>query len=143
MRHNTTLDYIKYNERRLTVKVEIDVVLNVGSRSKIDELNFRLVMARHGDQKIFIFDVSMNNASAVASQNGVQHLFGKISGQRLFQEAMIVDEVKQIFGAQGSLQDQYEGIWHLVEIQQTNHPWNIGDFSQQANFQRNDFLFFL
>jgi hypothetical protein len=104
-------------QRFLTFEFGVESVLEISSRSEIDEFEIESFKI---DQKILVLDVSMDDSFSVASQNCFDNLSEKVSGQLLFQDALLGDEVEEVFAAGGLLHDVDEGVVTLVEVEESD-----------------------
>jgi len=117
----------------LTFEFGVESVLEISSRSEIDEFEIESFKI---DQKILVLDVSMDDSFSVASQNCFDNLSEKVSGQLLFQDALLGDEVEEVFAAGGLLHDVDEGVVTLVEVEESDDAADRLNLWKEFQFQR-------
>lgn len=119
---------------RLTIKVGVEAVLQVGSGAKVNELQFQGLQV---DEKVLILDVSVDDAFPVAGDDGFDHLAEKVSGKLFFQHALLRDEVKEILARLRPLHHNDEGVVALKAINELDHPRQSRYDVHKADFQGN------
>ena len=117
---------------RLTVKVSESDFFVEGARAEVDQLE---LAGLEVDQQVLVLDVSVDDASPVASQDGLNHLPEEASGQLLFKNSFLGDEVKEVLSRGWSLHDKDEGVWSLKEVEELDHSLNILDAVQQLQLK--------
>lgn len=118
----------------LTVKVRVDTVFQVGTRSKVDQLQ---VQCPHVNQKVFVFDVAMDDSLVVAGNHGLNDLAEKVPGQLLLQLSVFRDEVEQVLAGRWFLHDVDEGVVTFIKVDEFDDPRNNLHLGQQLELQRN------
>ena len=76
-----------------TVKVGVGVLLVVGARPEVDELELARLEVH---DEILVLDVAVHDTLAVARQHGLHHLAEEAPGQLLLQHPLLRDQVKQV-----------------------------------------------
>ena len=117
----------------LTVKVGVDSVLQIGAGPKVDQFQ---VEALEVDEKVFILDVAVDDALAVAGNDGLNNLAEKVASKLLLQHALLSDEVKQVLARSWLLHDIDEGVMALIEVQELDYSRDGLDLPQELELQR-------
>ena len=90
-------------------------------------------------QDVLVLDVTMDDSSLLARQDGVDNLLEKPLCHLFFQDTSLCDEVKQVFAVWGTLHDEDERVGPLVKVHQADDSGDSRYISEQANFQGNRF----
>ena len=117
---------------QLTIKVSESVIFVEGAGAKVDQFEFARLEV---DQEVLVLDVSVDDASPVASQDCLDHLAEEAPGQLLFKNSFLCDEVKEVLSRGRSLHDKDEGVWSLKEVKELDHSLNILDAVQQLQLK--------
>ncbi len=114
----------------LTVKVGVEAVPQVGAGPKVDELQ---VEAFQVHQQVLVLDVTVDDAAAVAGDDGLNHLAEEAAGQLLLQHPLLSDVVKEVLAGLRPLHDNDVGVMALKTVNQPDHSRQTGDGTHQAN----------
>ena len=79
----------------------------------------------------------MDDSFSVASQNCFNNLSEEISGQLLFQDALLGDEVEEVFAAGRLLHDVDEGVVTFVEVEKSDDSGDGLNLRQKFQLQGN------
>jgi len=104
------------------VKVGVGVLLVVGARPEVDELELARLEVH---DEVLVLEVAVHDALAVAGQHGLHHLAEEAPSELLLQHPLLRDQVEQVLGGCGSLHDVDEGVRALVEVQELDDPLNV------------------
>ena len=119
---------------QLTIKVSESVIFVEGAGAKVDQFEFARLEV---DQEIFVLDVSVDDASPVASQDCLDHLPEEAPGQLLFKNSFLCDEVKEVLARLGPLHDNDEGVMALEVVDESDNAGDVGDPVHEADLQGN------
>jgi len=103
------------------VKVCVSTVLQVGSRSEVNQFQFQGAKIH---EQVFIFEIPVDHSFAVASNDGLNNLPEEVPGQLFFQLPALGDEVKEIFARRGFVHDINKGVVSFIEVEQLNDSRN-------------------
>jgi len=78
----------------------------------------------------------MDDTSAVALEDGLDHLAEEVLGQGFRQGTAFRDEVEQILRGFCTLHDQHEDVLRVARVQQPHHAADVRYLPQQTRFQR-------
>ena len=88
---------------QLTIKVSESVIFVEGAGAKVDQFEFARLEV---DQEVLVLDVSVDDASPVASQDCLDHLAEEAPGQLLFKNSFLGDEVEKVLSRGWSFHDK-------------------------------------
>ena len=94
------------------------------SRPEINQLQ---IQSLEIDQEIFILDIPMNDPLPMTSDDGLDDLLEELPGQLLLHDALLSDEVEEVFAGLRSLHHDDVGIVALETVDQTDNTRKIGD----------------
>ena len=117
---------------RLTVKVSEGVFFIEGARAEVDQLE---LAGLEVDQQVLVLDVSVDDPSPVAGQDGLDHLPEEAASQLLFEDSLLGDEVEEVLSRGGPLHHKDEGVRSLEEVEELDHSLDILDAVQQLQLK--------
>ena len=80
-----------------TVKVGVGVLLVVGARPEVDELELARLEVH---DEVLVLEVAVHDALAVAGQHGLHHLAEEAPSELLLQHPLLRDQVEQVLAQQ-------------------------------------------
>jgi hypothetical protein len=121
-------------KRYLTFKFCVESVFEIGAGAEVDQLQ---VEGLQIDQQVLVLNVSVDDTLSVASQNSLDHLPEKNSGQLFLQDALLGDEVEEVLAVGGLLHHVDEGVVALVEVKQPDDTVDGLNLRQELELKRN------
>ena len=80
-----------------TVKVGVGVLLVVGARPEVDELELARLEVH---DEVLVLEVAVHDALAVAGEHGLHHLAEEAPSELLLQHPLLRDQVEQVLAQQ-------------------------------------------
>ena len=118
----------------LTVEVGVEAVPQVGARAKVDQLQ---VEGLEVHQQVLILDVPVDDATSVASNDGLHYLTEEVAGQLLFQHPLFSDVVEEVLAGLWPLHHDDVGVMSLKAVDESDHPGETGHRAHQADLHGN------
>ena len=117
-----------------SIKLRVRLRLQEGAGAKVDKGQ---LAGLHVNQDVFILDVTVDDALAVAGEDGGGDLAEEVLGELLLDSSLLRDEVKQVLGVGRLLHDVDEGVGPLEEVEEPDDSADGLDAVQELQLQRN------
>jgi len=77
----------------------------------------------------------MDNSSFVTSMDSFNNLSEEVTGNCFLQDALLCDEIKQVFDRFWAFHNNYETVGSLVIVEDFDDSLNMSHFTQEKDFQ--------